>query len=289
MAVYKRNYKSYDGALTPAWSRFWILPRHAWKGLFRQRFLTIFYVLCLFYPLGCLLAIYLNANLGFLAQFIRVPDGGILEIGPEFFLTYTRVQGTFAFLMTAFVGPGLVSPDLVNNALPLYFCRPFTRVEYVLGKMAVIAVLLSTITWIPGVALFLVHSSLMGWTWMRDNWWLANSMVLGSVLWIFAVSMLALAISAWVRWKIVAGAVLALWFFLGAGLAQAINSAIDTQKGYWLDLGHGINRLWRDLFDIPERVETITSEEAGASIAILCALCLLLLWKKIRAYEVVKG
>ena len=56
--------------------------------------------------------------------------------------------------LTAFVGPGLVSPDLANSALPLYFCRPFSRAEYVLGKCAVSVQLLSLITWVPGLILF---------------------------------------------------------------------------------------------------------------------------------------
>jgi hypothetical protein len=44
-----------------------------------------------------------------------------------------------ALFLAAFVGPGQVSPDLANNALSLYLARPFSRVEYVLGKMSVLA------------------------------------------------------------------------------------------------------------------------------------------------------
>ena len=45
------------------------------------------------------------------------------------------------------VGPQQVSRDLANNGLPLYLCRPFTRSEYVVGKMSIVVILLSTITW----------------------------------------------------------------------------------------------------------------------------------------------
>jgi ABC-type transport system involved in multi-copper enzyme maturation permease subunit len=57
-----------------------------------------------------------------------------------------QTQIGFAFLLTAFVGPGLISPDLGNNALVLYFCRPFSRTEYVAGKLLVLVKLLSYIT-----------------------------------------------------------------------------------------------------------------------------------------------
>ena len=36
MAVYKRSYKSYTGQLTPEWSRWMVIPRYAWQGLFRS-------------------------------------------------------------------------------------------------------------------------------------------------------------------------------------------------------------------------------------------------------------
>ena len=62
----------------------------------------------------------------------------------------STIQGALAFLLTAWVAPVLVSPDLVNGALPLYLSRPFTRAEYVLGKATVLLTLLSAITWVPG-------------------------------------------------------------------------------------------------------------------------------------------
>ena len=57
--------------------------------------------------------------------------------------SFLSVQGVFAFLLTAYAGPGLISPDLSNNALPLYLCRPISRTEYVLSKMAVLFIPLS--------------------------------------------------------------------------------------------------------------------------------------------------
>ena len=64
--------------------------------------------------------------------------------------------------MALLVGPPLVSRDLRNNALPLYLCRPFSRTEYVMGKMSVMLILLSAITWVPQLLLFLFQSYLRG-------------------------------------------------------------------------------------------------------------------------------
>jgi ABC-2 type transport system permease protein len=288
MAVYKRTYKGYEGRLTPEWSRFLILPRYAWESLFKQRFLLIFFVICFFYPIGCAIFLYLNANLGALASL--VPGAGKMtgmEIGGRFFYLFTSIQGALAFILTAFIGPGLISPDLANNALPLYFCRPFSRTEYVAGKLGVVAILLSFITWIPGLLLFCMQWSLADDKWFPANNWMPAAIFLSNVMWILLISLLALALSAWVRWKVVAGSLLLLIFFLGAGLGAAINAVMRTEKGAWLDIGSNNARIWLELFRIREST-TITIEEAWVAQFVTLAFCLWLLWKKVRAYEVIK-
>jgi ABC-2 type transport system permease protein len=274
--------------MTPEWSRFLILPRYAWASLFKQRFLLILYVVCFFYPIGCAVFLYVNANLASLTSVI--PNAAQLKglnVGGDFFSTFTAIQGSLAFVLTSFIGPGLVSPDLANNALPLYFCRPFSRTEYVLGKLGVIAILLSSITWIPGLLLFGMQWSLADAKWFTDSSWLAPAIFLSSMIWILLISFLALAISAWVRWKVVAGSLLLLVFFMGSGLGAAINAVMRTEKGAWIDIGSNIGRVWQELFRMRESA-TIGIEEAWTSLFCMLGVCLWLLWKKIRAYEVIR-
>ncbi|HEX9336387.1 MAG TPA: hypothetical protein VF892_10900 [Pseudonocardiaceae bacterium] len=57
-------------------------------------------------------------------------------------LSYVGITTTFAFVAAVFVavvGPELVSRDLRNNLLPLYFSRPVTRTDYALVKLAALA------------------------------------------------------------------------------------------------------------------------------------------------------
>src|SRR5215469_11844309 len=204
MAVYRRTYASYAGALTPGWSRWLVLFRYARRNLFRSKLLTAFFVACFFYPALCLAGIYLANNLSFLDQ-IGAPNS-FLVIDNKFFYYFTAVQGWLAFILTAFAGPGLISGDLANGALPLYFCRPFSRSEYVLGKASVLGILLSQITWIPGLVLLVVEASLAGPHWIWDHIGIAAALVVSSAIWITLLSLLAMALSAWVKWRTVAGA-----------------------------------------------------------------------------------
>ena len=285
MAVYRRTYTSYSGALTPAWSRCLVLFRYSRRNLFRSKFQTGFFVLCFFYPLLCLIGIYLAHNLSFLERYSGSTQ--LLTIDNKFFFVFITVQGVLAFMLTAFSGPGLISPDLANGALPLYFCRPFSRAEYVLGKASVLAILLSEITWVPGLVLFAVQASLAGASWTWNHLWIVSSLVLSSFLWIAILSLLAMALSAWVKWRIVAGALLLAVLFFGGGFGQAINAVMRTQSGHFIDIVYLIGTVWTSLFRI-DSDRGMSSSAAWIALLIYCGICLALLVRKVRAYEVVK-
>jgi ABC-2 type transport system permease protein len=285
VAVYRRTYTSYSGALTPAWSRCLVLFRYARRNLFRSKFQTGFFVLCFFYPLLCLIGIYLAHNLSFLERYSGSKQ--LLTIDNKFFFVFITVQGVLGFMLTAFTGPGLISPDLANGALPLYFCRPFSRAEYVLGKASVLAILLSEITWVPGLVLFAVQASLAGSSWTWNHLWIVSSLLLSSFLWIAILSLLAMALSAWVKWRIVAGALLLAVLFFGGGFGQAINAVMRTQSGHFIDIVYLIGTVWTSLFRI-DNDRGMSSSAAWIALLIYCGICLALLVRKVRAYEVVK-
>ena len=285
MAVYRRSYRPYSGTLTPAWSRFLVLFRYSRRNLFRSKIQTGFFVLCFFWPIVCLVMIYLAHSASFLAK-LGVPSQ-LISIDNMFFFRLMSVQGVLSFLMTAFAGPGLISPDLANGALPLYFCRPFSRAEYILGKSSVLGILLSEITWIPGIILFIIQTSFAGASWAWNNLWIAGSLIAGSLIWIAVLSMLAMALSAWVKWRVVAGALLLAVMFFGSGFAQAINAVLRIDSGHFFDIGYLMAVVWTSLF----RIETslaISASQAWIAILLYCSVCLWLLMRKVRAYEVIR-
>jgi len=285
MAVYRNSYRAYSGALTPAKSRCLVLFRYSRQNLFRSRFQTAFFVSCFFFPVLSLFTIYLVHSASFLQQ-VGIPSR-LISVDNKFFFYFVNVQGALAFLLTAFAGPGLISPDLANGALPLYFCRPFSRAEYVLGKSSVLAILLSQITWIPGLILFAVQASFAGPRWTWDHLWIAGSLIVSSLIWIAILSLLAMALSAWVKWRIVAGALLLAVMFFGIGFAQAVNAVMRTQSGYFFNLGYLMTTVENALFQI-DTVHAISAGDACVALLVYCAICLGLLMRKVRAYEVVR-
>lgn len=294
MAVYKRTYKTYDGPLTPAWSRFEVVARYSFSTLFKSRIFTGFTVIC-FFPLLIFAAqIYFVHNP--LAQsLLDMRLGSLLKIDNRWFAQFLQVQAWLGFLLAAAATPGMVSKDFANHALQLYLSRPLSRVEYLLGKISVIAALLSVITWIPGLALFALQAQLEGHGWGWDHFYLVGSIILSGWLWIAVISLLMLALSVWVKWRIAATGLILGVFFLLPGFAEAFNAIMRTEWGRLFNLPYVLNVIWQSIYRIDPAFLHLTHQDriplwsAWATVLTVCLMSAWLLNQKLKAREVERG
>ena len=99
-----------------------------------------YFVACQIPFLVGLAMVYITNNLELLQKIGIDFDADTVEfIGVAFFRRIFWIQGMgMGFLLMMIVGPGLISSDTANNALPLYLARPFTKWEYLLGKSFVL-------------------------------------------------------------------------------------------------------------------------------------------------------
>ena len=294
MAVYKRSYRPYAGPLTSERWRFLVVPRYALQELVESRVLMAFVVMCLFPFLGEAVGIYV-ANSEAARALLRI-SGGPDPMRPEFFAGALTVQGTLAFVLTAWVAPVLVSPDLVNGALPLYLSRPFSRAEYLLGKALALLALLSVVTWVPGLTLFALQAGLAESAWLFTHLRVAWAILLGSWIWISVLTLLGLSLSAWIRWRLVASTALFGVFFMGSAFGEVWREVLRDPWGRLANLPYLIGVVWLDLFEIgptpavareAHALGELPAWAAWAGLVVTCALCLWLLDKRLRAREVV--
>jgi ABC-type transport system involved in multi-copper enzyme maturation permease subunit len=287
VAVHDQRYRGYTGPRTGEKGRLLILPRYAFRSVFQSRLFTGFYATCFALPAGAAVMIYLHYNLAALAS-MKLSVGQLIAINSYFFAILMSYQSFFlGFLVTLLAGPALVSSDLVNNALPLYLSRPFSRAEYVAGKMLVLVVLLSSITWIPGILLFLFQGYLAGSGWLGDNLRIGAAILAGCGIWILAVSLLSLALSAYVKKKVLAQAALLGIVFGGTVLAKTVDVMFATTWGDVLSLVEILRSVWGALYGI-ETFSPLAPAAAWTSLVALSLVSATLLFRKLKAYEVAR-
>jgi ABC-2 type transport system permease protein len=285
MAVYERTWRRYSGELTPVRWRWLVVTRYAISDAFASRLFTAFYALCYLPSVAGIFFIYLSHNVSLLEK-LGAPSDLMNVLTDQFFMVLFSWQAIPAFLVAVIISPNLIASDLSNNALPLYLGRPIDRHEYVAGKMAVLAILLSPMTWVMGLAIFLLQAYFEGADWALDNYRIGIAYLIGHVSWIVVISMLTLAISAWVKFKPAArGALFAIIFIL-AGFAEAVNGVTGTSFGDLFHLVKAINSVVLSLFGAP----TPSGLPVSLNWLTLIATTVLSIWllnRKLRPHEVV--
>lgn len=294
MAVYKRRYAPYTGSLTPEWSRFFVLTRYAFADLFKSRFFVLFLILslvpCLFF--ACYIFI---ANNKTVQMLLPAGPADMFSVEARFFTLVMIVQTQAAFLLNCWVGPVLIAGDLTNGALPLFLSRPFSRADYVLGKLAVMGLVLSGVTWVPSLLLFSLQAGLAKGDWIWSHLWMVVPIVFCSAIWILMLSLLSLAVSAWVKLRIVATGVIFMTFLVPAGLGEMFNAIMGTYWGRLLNFSQMFQLILAKGFGEEfvirgsRRLNDIPVPMAWGVLFLLSLLSLMILNARLRAREAVRG
>ncbi len=290
MAVYDHGYRGYSGPLMPARTRFLVISRYGLRDVFASKLFLAFFAFCFAWPLVLLIAMYLRYNAEALTL-INLDSADLLEfvqVNTWFFQSvFLRNQLMLGFVVVLVTGPSLVSADLRNRAMPLYLSRPLTRTDYVLGKLVVLGVLVSAITWAPGLLLFVIQASLGGREWLLEHWRIAPAMVVVSAVWILCMSLPMLAIAAWVKWKPWARIVFLGLIVSGSALGEFYKAFYDSWLGSMVVAFDVADALSDAVFGA-ESPGAMPAAAAWAAAAALAALSAALLYRRVRAFEVVK-
>jgi hypothetical protein len=151
---------------------------------------------------------------------------------------------------------------------------------------------LSLVTWIPALILFAYQGYSSPLPWAAANLSIAGGLLAGSVIWIAFLSILGLALSSWVKWRVVATGIIFAAVFVPAGVGAIVSAVLRTRWGFLLNIPFMMSTLWRRLLGGAEIIRPETSLPTPAIAAMLtlaCVICVAMLNARVRAREVVRG
>lgn len=292
MAIFLKAYRGYDGELSPPFERTLVIFRYALADVFQSRLFVGYFFMCLLLPVGLICFLYVYHNIDLLMSF-EVPLGELPELNGEFFAIGMQMpQNVLIFFLVVAIGPTMISPDLRNNAMPLYLSRPISKANYILGKLMVLLVLGSLISWIPALIVFALQSFLAGGDWMLENLQLPLAAIVSSLSWILCLSILAFTVSAFVKWKAVSRIAFFGILFFASLAGEIVEEVFSGSGGYLVNVFAGHQVLMAVLYDagdnlILEFSETMTAEKAAMQLAVITLVSLGILYHRIRAYQAV--
>jgi len=291
MSVYKNSYRAYTGPVTPLWMRVYVLARYGFAEAWSSKITVALFTLSLLPFIVFLVGIYLANNP--IARLLILKNASRnLNIDASFFLNTLQIQSWIALVLTAWVAPRLISFDLADNALPILLSHPISRPGYVFGKFMAMFTSLSAVTWVPCLMLFAYQAYSSQQPWAIANLPIAGGVFAGAVIWIAFLSILGLAISSWVKWRVVATGAIFAAILVPAGVGAIASAVLRTQWGFLLNLPVTMSILWQRLLGTPAFMRSAASLPTSAIVTVLvlaCLLCLAMLNARIRAREVIRG
>lgn len=291
MAVYKHSYSAYTGKVTPPWTRLFVLSRYAFDEAWSSKISIGLLVFCLLPVLASLVGIYL-ANNPLARALVGARGSQFIAMDASFFLKILEGQCWLALVLASWIAPRVITFDLADNALPILLSHPISRFSYLFGKFLALFASLSFVTWIPCLLLFAYQGYSSPKPWIGDNLRIAFGLFAGSVIWITLLAFLGLALSSWVKWRVVATGIIFAAVFIPAGIGGIVTAVLRTQWGFLLNLPFMITNLWIRLLDAPAPPNPRWTLPTGALVTMLilaCLVCVAMLNKRIRAREVVRG
>lgn len=292
MSVYKRKYQAYTGALTSKRTRLLVLIRYGFSEVWASKITAILLVVCMLPFLGSVLTIYL-ANNPLVRLMISGRGSMNLEIGSTYFVHIMAVHCVFSIALASWIAPRLIGFDMADNGLASILSHAISRRDYIVAKLIVLMGFLSVVTWIPLLLLFCLQSYYATNAWASQNWFLFGGLFLGSFLWILLLSLIGLATSAWVKWRMAAiGSIFAIYTVSG-GLGELMRDILDSNWGGIISLQYLYTTWWEWLM----RAGTFDTRHGARlaipvvllAIGVFCAICILALNSRVRAREVVRG
>lgn len=290
------HYHAWQGQLRSPWWATLAMVRVALLQVFRRKLYWIVLALGLLNFLAFWAAIYLVTQVEIPAEarerfldeafgFRARPEAGE-ESG---YIMFMQRQSVVVMMLLAFSGSVLVGNDFRTGALPFYLSRRIDRRHYIVGKLLAVSVIVSLLTTVPALVLFLEYglftSSFEYWF---NHWHIAVSVLAYGLVLCVALSILLVTLSAYLQRAAPIAITWASMFVMlsaiGAELARA------TGNEYWrlIDPWRQIRYVGRLLFGTFDDVDQLARAETAAIILpVVCLVALLALVRRVRAVDVV--
>jgi ABC-type transport system involved in multi-copper enzyme maturation permease subunit len=192
-------------------------------------------------------------------------------------------------MLVALIAPPLIARDLRSRAYLLYFSRPITRLEYVFGKMAVVAAYLLMVTLVPGVVLYILGVALSPhFDVFYDTWDLPLRVVAASAIVIIPTVTFALALSAllgesryatfcwFAPWVLGFVAFMSMMAMNEKSALRGRNPLLISNKWSLLSPYHTLGEMQTWVFGIEKDFTNVAAEACLLSVVTLISMAILL-------------
>jgi ABC-type transport system involved in multi-copper enzyme maturation permease subunit len=278
MPIHDQTYRHYGGTREEPGRAWAVIARHGVLTIIRKRlFLGLLLLAWIPFVVGGV-AVYLSANF---------PQMSLLAMTAQRFRDFLETQNFFVFVITVWVGAGLIANDKRANALQIYLSKPLARIEYIAGKLAILGVFLLGVTLLPALLLLLLQVAFTGsFTFLKQNFYLFPAVTVFSFLQVLVSSFTVLALSSISKSSRYVAILYAAAVFFSDAVYGIIYLITGSSRMSWISLPGNLRQVGDVIFRLDQRYSTPWLISLVAIFAII-GLSAWILERQVRGVEVV--
>ncbi|HET7619698.1 MAG TPA: ABC transporter permease subunit [Vicinamibacterales bacterium] len=184
-------------------------------------------------------------------------QAALLAPTAETFRQFLEQQDFFVFVVTIYVGAGLIANDRRANALQIYLSKPLMRAEYIAGKLAVLFTFLLFVTLVPALLLLLLQVLFAGsFAFLQKNLFLFPAITVASLMQVLLASFTMLALSSLSKSARFVGILYAGITFFTASMFAAVYAITGSSAFSWMSIGSSLTQVVDVIFRLKPRYDT---------------------------------
>jgi ABC-type transport system involved in multi-copper enzyme maturation permease subunit len=213
--------------------------------------------------------------------------GEFAPVDARMFMQFIEHQGAFIFFVTVFVGSGLIANDRRANALQIYLSKPLLRMEYIVGKLAILGSFLLFITVVPAFLLLALQVGFAGNVdFVRANLHVIPAITLASLLRVVVSTFTMLALSSLSKSTRYVAILYAGAIFFTESVFGVLYVVTGSSRVAWVSISGNMENITDVMFRQTPRYET----PAMVSVLVLLGLLVVaasVLERRVRGVEIV--
>jgi ABC-2 type transport system permease protein len=277
--IHDQSYRRYGGARQPAQRAWLVIAKSGINQFLRKRpMIGILF--------GSQIALMVRLVSFYLAESITQAQS-LLGPSAKVFRDFLEQQNFFVFLLAVYVGSGLIAQDRKANALQIYLSKPLTRLDYIAGKMTILATFLLFATWLPAMLLLIGQILLSGsFEFARTNIILFPAITVFSFVEVFIVCCAVLALSSLTTSTRYVAVMFAGVMFFSDAIFGTLRMVTGSTAVSWVSFTGSLAQVGDAIFRQPLRYTTPVAV-SFIVLAALVAVSLSVLERRVRGVEVV--
>jgi hypothetical protein len=278
MPIHDQSYRHYKGGKTSPGRAWTVIARAGIVNMIKKRAFLGLLIFAWVPFIVRAIQIYVSTNFA---------QASMLAATSETFRQFLEQQDFFVYIVTVYVGAGLIANDRRANALQIYLSKPLMRTEYIAGKAAVLFFFLSMVTWLPAMLLLLVQVMFAGnFQFLKNNLFLFPAITVASLIQVLLATFTMLALSSLSKSaRYVAIMYTGIIFFTAAiyGVLYAITGSTSMS---WVSPGSSLSQVIDVVFRLRPRY--VTPWQVSLLVIVgLIVLSVSILERRVRGVEVV--